>query len=59
MTADALLVLQTLFTTIWRLFTSWRIPGTPVTPAAWAFFALTVVLVLKVFKRFFSQDEEV
>lgn len=54
MTSDAILVLQTLFTTIWRLFTSWHIPGTNVTPGAWAFFALNVVLVLRIGKRLFG-----
>lgn len=40
MTNDAILVLGTLFNTIWRLFTSWYIPGTNgVTPAmAFLFF---------------------
>lgn len=59
MTADAILVVRTLFTTIWRLATSWHIPGTQVTPAAWGFFALTVILVLRIFKRFFADNEEV
>lgn len=54
MTADALLVVQALFSTIWRLFTSWHIPGTNVTPGSWAFFALNVVLVLRIGKRLFG-----
>lgn len=38
MSNDAVLVLQCLFQTIWRLFTSWHFPGTNVTPAAFFFF---------------------
>lgn len=38
MTNDALLVVKCLFGTIWRLFTSWYIPGTMVTPATAALF---------------------
>lgn len=56
MTADAVLILQTLFGTIWRLFTSWYIPGTNVTPASWAFFALTVVLLIRVIRVLLGID---
>lgn len=51
MTTDALMVLSVLFDTIWTLFTSWHIPGTRVTPAAWAFFVLGTVLAIKILKR--------
>lgn len=47
MTADAVLVVKTLFSTIWRLFTSWRIPGTSTTPAGMAIFLLFAVLGLR------------
>lgn len=47
MTNDAILVLQCLFQTIWRLFTAWHIPGTQVTPAAMALFLLIAVLSLR------------
>lgn len=47
MTADALLVVRALFSTIWSLFTSWHIPGTATTPAAFAMFMLTVGLILR------------
>lgn len=54
MTNDALLVLETVFSTIWRLFTSWHIPGTNVTPAvAFAFF-LVVAIGLKFIGRLFG-----
>lgn len=54
MTADALLVLRTLFSVVWRLFNSWYIPGTNVTPAAFAFFLLGSNLALRAFKQFFG-----
>lgn len=47
MTSDALLVLRALFSMIWSLFTSWHIPGTATTPAAFAMFILVVALVLR------------
>lgn len=49
MTSDALLVLQTLFTTIWSLFTSWYIPGTMTTIAEFAFFLLLAFIILRFF----------
>ena len=45
MTNDALSVLVCLFTNIWRLFNSWRIPGTNVTPAEAAFGILFTVMM--------------
>lgn len=50
MTSDALLVLQTLFGMIWRLFTSWKIPGTNTTPAAWFLFVVFAVTSLRFLK---------
>lgn len=47
MTADALMVVQFLFSTIWRFFNSWKIPGTGVTPAMFLIFSLFFVFVLK------------
>lgn len=47
MTADGILVLRALFSLIWRLFTSWYIPGTHTTPAAFAVFILVTGLVLR------------
>lgn len=38
MTNDAKLILNCLFDTIWRLFTSWDIPGTNITPAEFILF---------------------
>lgn len=47
MTNDAKLVVQCLFETIWRFFTSWYIPGTNVTPATMALFLLLTALALR------------
>lgn len=52
MTSDALAVVTALFSDIWSLFTSWHIPGTNVTPAAWFMFFVFAVFVLRVVKRF-------
>lgn len=54
MTSDALSVVETLFQTIWRLFTSWYIPGTATTPAAFLIFVLFAVLGLRVIKTLFN-----
>lgn len=47
MTNDALLVLETLFQTIWRLFTSWNFPGTNVTPAEMFLFLISASIGLR------------
>lgn len=47
MTADGVLVLRSIFTVIWKLFTSWYIPGTHTTPAAFAVFILVTGLILR------------
>lgn len=52
MSNDALLVLKCLFETIWRLFTSWHIPGTDVTPAAMFFFLAAAGIGLTFVTRF-------
>lgn len=56
MTADAILIVRFLFGQIWRLFTSWYIPGTRVTPAAMAMFMLAFVFVLKHLGIFLGGD---
>lgn len=45
MTDDAISVLVCLFSNIWRLFNSWLIPGTNVTPAEAAFGILFTVMM--------------
>lgn len=48
MTSDAMLVVRTLFGVIWRLFTSWYIPGTDgVTPAMAFLFVLAAGIGLR------------
>lgn len=51
MTNDALLVLQSLFQTIFSLFTSWYIPGTNVTPAVALFGILFISILFRVLSR--------
>lgn len=54
MTSDAIQVLTFVFTSVWRLFNSWYIPGTHTTPAAFAMFSLTVLLTIKVLRMIFN-----
>lgn len=56
MTADALSVLQLLFTSIWSLFTSFYIPGTNVTPAGFAIFCLFFVVIVRFIHNFISES---
>ena len=51
MTADGVLVLKCLFETIWSIFTSWKIPGTAVTPAMMGVFLIVAGIGLRVFLR--------
>lgn len=51
MTADFLLLLRFVFTDLWQFFTSWHIPGTNVSPASWALFALGMVLVMRYLRK--------
>lgn len=51
MSSDALLALGSIFGTIWRLFTSWRIPGFSFTPAAWAMFSAFFLLLIRFVRR--------
>lgn len=57
MTADAILIMRFIFVQIWRLFTSWYIPGTRVTPAAMAMFMLAFSFVLRHLSRFLGGDD--
>ena len=54
MTRDGLLVLECLFGNMWRLFTSWYIPGTEVTPAGFLVFLAFGGLVLRWLSRLFE-----
>ena len=51
MTGEALDFSFSFFHEIWKLFISWHIPGTNVTPAAWSMFLLLVVVFVKTLKR--------
>lgn len=54
MSADALVVVQSLFGTIWSLFTGWYIPGTHTTPASFLIFILFASFALRFIKRIFG-----
>ena len=54
MTNDALSVVSLLFGTIFRLFTSWYIPGTNVTPAVAFFGILFLVIVFRIVNKIFG-----
>ena len=58
MTSDAVLIVQFLFTSIWRLFTSWYIPGTNVTPAAMSFLVLASVFILRWINQYFIWGDD-
>lgn len=47
MTGDGVLVVAFLFRSVWRMFTSFVIPGTHATPAEWGLFSLLVVLAIR------------
>lgn len=51
MTSAAVEILALVFRVVWRLFTSWNIPGTNVSPALWVF----GFIVIGLFGRFFSR----
>jgi len=50
-TDDALAVVQCIFSNIWRLFSSWNIPGTNVTPAVALIGILFAVVCFRTFSR--------
>ena len=56
MTADALAVVQLLFSTIWSLFTSWKIPGTGATPAAVPIFFLFAAVGIRIVRFVFTSN---
>lgn len=56
MTVNALAAVHMLFSTIWRLFTSWTFPGTNVTPASWIIFAFVLVVAVRFVKRLGGGD---
>lgn len=56
MTQDAYSIISTTFAQIWRLFNSWFIPGTNVTPAGWFLFLIVAGLGIRTFKRIITRD---
>lgn len=54
MSADALSLLSGLFSAFWRLFTEWYLPGTNVTPAAFALSILFIWLLIRRLVRMFD-----
>lgn len=50
MTNNAYLLMQAWLNSIWKLFTSWYIPGTNFTPGQWLFFLLMLPLIVKLVK---------
>lgn len=46
MTADGFEFLSWFFPSIWQFFTSWKVPGTNVTPASWFMFIIVAGIVL-------------
>lgn len=51
MTYDAITILQMVFQLIWRLFTSWYIPGTHTTPAAFILYLAFAGIILRFIGR--------
>ena len=54
MTSDGISILEWFFDTFWLFFTSWKIPGTNVTPATWFIFLIFAGLVLSLIVRLFG-----
>lgn len=54
MITSAVQIVRFIFTQVWRLFNSWYVPGTNVTPAGFLFLVLFLTLVLKFGKRLFG-----
>lgn len=52
MTSDAVFILSNMLSQAWRLFTSWYIPGTNVTPAALALFGIVAGVSIKFINTF-------
>lgn len=47
MTSTGLQVVQCIFSNAWRLFNSWHVPGTNVSPAMWFVFLLVIPMGIK------------
>lgn len=51
MTSEVLSFLKGVIAVLFSLFTSWRIPGTDVTPGMWILFLLSVVVLFRFLKK--------
>lgn len=51
MTSDVLSFLEGVLSVLFKLFTSWHIPGTNVSPAMWFVFLLSVVVLFRFLKK--------
>lgn len=51
MKSDVLSFLNGVISVLFRLFTSWFIPGTNVTPGMWFLFLLSVVVLFRFLKK--------
>lgn len=49
-----LAVLNFVFVDLWHFFTSWYIPGTTVTPAAWALASLVLVKTIQIIRTIYA-----
>lgn len=56
MSGDALSLLSGLFSAFWTLFTGWYIPGTNVTPGAFALAILFIWLLVRRLVRMFDTE---
>lgn len=56
MSADVLLLLRGLFSALWTLVNGWYLPGTNVTPAAFALAILFIWLILRWIVRIFGMQ---
>lgn len=56
MTSDGILFLEWFFQNIWQFFTSWKVPGTAMTPASWFMFLIVAGLVLTLITKFLGQS---
>lgn len=56
MLQDAIDILSLVFSSIWKLFSSFWIPGTHTTPAEWAIFSLALVFLVRIVRSFFNSS---
>ena len=57
MTVEASTFLSGFFANVWKLYNSWNIPGTNVTPIAWALFLLLIPVFIRMFKRLLNTPD--